>query len=167
MGRQLTKYNPETLEAARQLYLRYTPWKDIEEKTGVIVRDIKRYSHNKWRHDRQALKSELIETALESKKHLLMSIGKCGLEITSEALNKLLEEIREGRRLLTPTEIKSISQVVSSFDTIVKLDDGQATERKEIIKPASIIEIKKMINDPFLEIEDASFKEVEDKTDDK
>lgn len=150
------KFTKEQVEKARQLYLRYTPWQKITEITGLPENNIKKYANDHWRNERAALKSELMESALESKRGLLLSIAKHGLEIIEKGLQDLLSS----NRVLTPKELQNIAGIVENFDKIVKLDDGQATERTEVIQPASVIELKKLINDPFMQIEDATYEEI-------
>lgn len=144
------KYTDEQLSNAKDLYMKYTPWQSIQDTTGVEVNNIRAYSAE-WKKERDLLKSELIENVLESKRSLLMSIAKYGLEIVERGLKDLLASDKP----LTARELANIANIIDNFDKIVKLDDGQATERTEVIIPASIIELKKLMNDPFLMIDEA------------
>jgi len=146
------KFSKEQVDQARSLYLRYVPWQEIAKATGLGETNIKKYANTGWRKQRDALKSELMESALESKRGLLLSIAKHGLEIVEKGLKDLLSSDKQ----LTTKELQNIAGIVENFDKIVKLDDGHATERTEVIQPATVIELKRMLNDPFTsEIEDA------------
>lgn len=158
-----SKFTTEQVEKAHQLFLRYTPWHTITDITGLPHNNIKKYANDHWRAERNALKSELIEAALESKRGLLLSIAKHGLEI----IEKGMKDLASSNRPMTPKELQSIAGIIDNFDKIVKLDDGQATERTEIVQPASIIELKKLINDPFMSIDDATYKELPEEKDEK
>jgi hypothetical protein len=157
------KYNDEQIEAAKELYFNYTPLKEIEEKTGVTVRSVKHYANRYWKEERETRKSDIIEALTESKKGLMFEITKNGLEV----LNRAMSDLLKGDRPLTPREMTGIANIINDLDKIHKLDEGNPTDIVADIKPASIVEIKKLIeSDPFMEIEDASFEEVKSEEND-
>ena len=147
----------DILSAAKVLYLKYTPINAIVD-TCKIARGTLMYHVPKWREERELLKSEIMDALSDSKRELMSSIAKNGLEV----LAKSMQSLAETGRSLTPKEMMGIANIVDSLDKITKLDDGNPTDIIAEIKPASAIEIRKLLSrDPFLEIEDVEIiKEV-------
>jgi hypothetical protein len=142
--------NPQR-EMAKAMYMKYEPLSIIEASTGITVSNLKNYSR-KWKIERDAIRSEIIHALTESKRALMFSISKNGLEV----LAKAMEDLRKGTRQLSPKEMSGIANIINDLDKIVKLDDGNPTDIIAEIKPSSTIEIRKlMAADPFGEIEDA------------
>lgn len=154
------KNSAKMVELAKQMYLRYEPWSKIIEKTGLSRHSINQYATNKWREERDAQRSDIIEAMTESKRGILLSINKHGLEIVDKAIQQLKDDVVSGAKKLSVMEIDKVQSIITNFDKIVKLDDGEATERHEVIKPASIEELQKVLNDPF--IEPVEYKEIND-----
>lgn len=143
------------------MYLRYEPWSKIEAATSLTKNDINSYAtRGGWRAEREAIRSDIIDAATESKRGVLLSISKHGLEIVDKAIQQLRDDVISGAKKLNVMEIDKVQSIVTNFDKIVKLDQGEATERHEVIQPASVIELQKALEemDPFLE--DAKFKEL-------
>ena len=140
----------DILSAAKTLYLKYTPINAIVDSCK-IARGTLMYHIPKWREERELLKSEIMDALSDSKRELMSSIAKNGLEV----LAKSMQSLAETGRSLTPKEMMGIANIVDSLDKITKLDDGNPTDIIAEIKPASAIEIRKLLSrDPFLEIED-------------
>jgi len=151
------KYSPDQIAKAKSLYLKYVPWHEISRLSEVPEHSIRKYATSSWRVERDSIKKGIIESALDNKRGVLISIAQYGLAI----VEKGLKDILHSEVPLTAKELVNIASIVDSFDKIVKLDDGQATDRTEVIQPASIIEIKRMLNDPFM-IEEAEIIKDED-----
>ncbi len=150
------KYDETTINAAKQLYLSYSILSDIIIKTGM-TRSSLIYYIPKWREERERIRSEVIDALSDSKKELMFSIARSGLEV----LNRSMIELSKSNRVLTPKEMTGISAIIDNLDKIGKLDEGQATEIIKEIKPANVIEMRKLLsNDPFLSIEEVSDAEI-------
>ena len=155
----MTKVVDKQLELAKVLYLKYTPLNSISLETGMTKSQLVYYIP-KWRAERELLKSEVLEALSESKRELMSSIAKNGLEV----LAKSMEDLVKRGAALSPKEMSGIAAIVDSLDKITKLDDGNPTEIIAETKPATTIEIRKLLNrDPFLElpetIDDATINE--------
>lgn len=144
-------YTDEQLEAAKTLYLGYNTLSSISADTKISRASLLYYIP-KWREERESLKSEIIDALSDSKKNLMYSIAKNGLEI----LGKSMEALSKSNRVLTAKEMIGITNIIESLDKITKLDEGNPTEILAEIRPATIVEVRKLLtNDPFLEVEDA------------
>lgn len=140
----------DILSAAKTAYLKYTPINSIVETCG-IARGTLMYHVPKWREERELLKGEIMDALSDSKRELMSSIAKNGLQI----LAKSMQSLADGDRSLTPKEMMGIANIVDSLDKITKLDEGTPTDIIAEIKPASAIEIRKLLKkDPFLELEE-------------
>ena len=157
MGKPI-KYEEAQVAAAREMYLRYVPLKRIEEATGIILGTIRYYADSKWRKEREAAKSDLIDALSDSKRVLFTKIVAYGLDTLANSLQKL----KEDDVALSPKEMSAISGIITDIDKIVRLDEGNPTEILANTKPTTIIELKKRLTaaDPFAEIEDADYTEL-------
>ncbi len=145
------KYDDITIEAARQLYLNYTTISDIASRTQMTRASILYYIP-KWKEERERAKSEIIDALSDSKRELMYSIARSGLEL----LNRSMIDLTKSKRMLTPKEMTGIANIIDGLDKITKLDEGRPTEILGEIRPATVVEMRKLLtNDPFLEIEDA------------
>ena len=145
----------DALALAKTLYLKYTPINSIVDNSK-IVRSTLMYHIPRWREERELMKSEIMDALSDSKKELMSSIAKNGLEV----LAKSMQELAVTGRALSPKEMLGIANIVDSLDRITKLDNGQATDIIAEVRPASAIEIRKLLSrDPFLELEDAEIIE--------
>lgn len=148
------RYTEQQIKQAKDLYFAYTPLKQICVTTGFKYESLKHYISTYWKEERELAKHDIIDSFTESKRAVILSISKHGLELLDRGLTDLL---KSGRPLKT-YEISQIATLVTELDKIIKLDDGRPTEILAELKPASFIEIKKLLQkDPFLslEIEDA------------
>jgi len=62
----------------------------------------------------------------------------------------------------TPTELGKIAQVLESLDKITRLDDGKPTEITEEKPFAVDVLHKKIALDPFAQVEEIEYKEIEE-----
>ena len=155
MMKELVRYSPETLATAKKLYLKYQPLSKICELTGMKLPALK-YRLKGWKEERESQKSEIIDALLDSKKSLMYEISKNGLEL----LNKGMRDLANSDREMTPSDVAKIAGVITDLDKIVKLDEGSPTDIIADIKPATIIEVRALLNqDPFQQIEDAELIE--------
>lgn len=151
---QKIPYPTETLEKARRLYLEGKPLKTISETCKMQLPALKYHVGKRWKSERIAIKSELIEAMTEDKRIDLMEITAHGLTFLKNALKSLMEKDNASTN---PSLLKTISTIVFEINKIKALDEGRPTEIMAEIKPASIIEIKELLSkDPFMEIEDAN-----------
>lgn len=150
-GKATYKYDAAKLEEAKKLYLNYNSRQVIMEKTGLSEHAVKYYVNTGWKDARDLRKHEVIEALSESKKALMVQISKNGLEVLARAM----EDLKANPRDLGPKEIVQIAGVIADMDKITKLDDGAPTEIIADTKPATIVEIRKMLQkDPFADIHD-------------
>lgn len=147
MGLKKTyKFDEATLESAKTLYMGYTTLSEIT-KQSKVPRSALLYYIPKWREERERMKSEVIDALTDSKRDLMYSIAKSGLEI----LNKSMIELSKSTRTLTPREMTGIAAIIDNLDKITKLDEGKPTQITGELKPANVIEMRKLLlNDPFL-----------------
>jgi DNA-binding transcriptional ArsR family regulator len=151
----LNKTSQEQFDLMRQMYYGYKPIAEIVKATGV-KRPTVMFHIKKWKEDRELRKHEIVAALTDSKRELMSSIAKNGLE----ALAASMEYLNSNKKVLSLKEMQSVAQIIDSFDKITKLDDGNPTEILAEIKPSSTIEIRKLLkNDPFLGIEDAEIEE--------
>lgn len=141
------KYSDEAMELARSMYLKYNPLEDIIKASGIPRASILYYIP-KWKKDRELQKIEIIEALTDSKRGLMSTIAKHGLEI----LARSIQGLNDSKQILEPKEMSKIADIIDSLDKITKLDSGAPTEILAEIKPATIIEIQQLMNkDPFAE----------------
>ena len=88
-----------------------------------------------------------------------------GSALLKRIMDDSIQEYNHNPRMPVQERMKlarAVSEVVEKLDKINRLDDGMPTEIKEE-RPFTVKEIKeKLLTDPFEEIEEAEYKEVED-----
>ena len=150
------KFDEATLAKAKAMYMAFSTISDISTATAM-PRSAVLYYAPKWRAERDRNKNEIIEALTDSKRNLMYSIAKAGLEI----LNKSMVELSKSKRMLTPREMSGIAAIVDNLDKISKLDEGKPTEILTEIKPANIVEMRALLNnDPFLQLEEPEYVEI-------
>lgn len=150
------KFDEATLTKAKSMYMAFATISDISNATAMPRSSILYYAP-KWRDERDRHKNEIIEALTESKRNLMYSIAKAGLEV----LNRSMAELSKSKRMLTPREMSGVAAIVDNLDKIAKLDEGKPTEILTEIKPANIVEMRALLNnDPFLQLEEPEYVEI-------
>lgn len=153
----------DKLESAKALYLAYEPLSEIARKLNVSKTSLHYHAQRYWNQEREMLKAELFQTMTEAKKTQFTSMTASTIKIMERALHEL------SRREKPPTilEAAKASEIMATLDKITRLDEDQPTDiisSRE--KPITVEALrKKLALDPFAEVEDVEFKQLEEPND--
>lgn len=148
----------EQKEYAKKQYMAYRTVSDIARELKVSRNTLQNYVNDTWRSERTLRRNELAAEFSESK----ASIMNHTFSSSFKGVKAWVDKVTSPSYDIKPHEAKTLMSIIESMDKISRLDDGKPTDIVSETKPVSVIEIKKQIlqADPF-QIEDASYKEVE------
>ncbi len=154
---------------AKELFMNYVTIPEIAKRTGIPYRvvTLNAYAHNNqkaacWKQERELFAGEILANFSEAKRPGLTSILTNSIYIIERAM----EDLMAPNRKITPDDALKVVKIYDSLDRIMRLDSGSATNIVQQLKPSSVIDIRrkikeKMEKDPFYQVEDASFKEID------
>lgn len=148
-----TKYSEDQIFKAKELYMRYTPIKEIELQTQMKQSSINYYVRTGWLDEREERKHAIISSFSDGKKVDMIHIMRDGITALKQATKATLLRASD----LSLNEMTALTKILESMDKIARLDSGLATEITEQKQAKDTIEI---IN-PFVKIGEDEPEEVE------
>jgi len=140
---------------------------------GTLVSEIKRLTGFdrgtldkyiiEWNKDRKAIHNHMMMVYDNAKKEIVPNIIHGGLTLIDNKIKQLLHD----KEALTIADIERLTNIITNFDKLKRLDIGDPTEIKEIKRtiPATLKDLQKAINsDPFIDtivLKDEEFHNVE------
>ena len=161
--KKFTDLTEQEKEHAKKLYMDYVDVSKIADKLGVARTSLSYHVNKKWKAEREVFKAELMHQFASNKKAHFINISESAIKV----LNKALQDLANREIPPSMREAKDAAAVIESLDKILRLDENKPTDIIGVDdKPISVIDLKKKISlDPFAQIEEGEYKEVEDKKD--
>lgn len=155
----MEKKNKYDIGKAREMYMNYMPVSHIAKEFQVPRTTIQTHVNNKWRREREDNKNKLLAHFTNAKRNKMTKAAEFSLDLILDTL----KDLKERGTPLSVVEARNVTAMLEQLDKIARLDDGKPTDITEQKAPMTTIELKKKlkeINDPFLQIEDATYEEV-------
>lgn len=159
MSTKLTKKERESrLDAAKVLFMEYKSITEIAKLVGLPRTTIDHHAKTHWEHERALQKAELFNALADSKRVDFSRMTQSAITVMARALQSLATRDRAPN----VHEAKKASEILDILDKITRLDDSSPTEIIANEKPITIVELKKkMAVDPFVEIDEGEYQEIE------
>ena len=161
--KKVTDLTEQELAHAKQQYMEYKNISDIADQLGVARTSLSYHVNKKWKAEREVFKAELMHNFAANKRANFINISDSSIKVLQRALTDL------ANREIPPTmkEAKDAAAVIEALDKILRLDDNKPTD---IIsnqdKPIAQIDLRKKLSlDPFAELEEGEYKEIESEED--
>ena len=146
------------LAKMRKSYMDYVPATVIAEQFNVARTTVMHHIHKKWEQERGLLRAELYANLTQAKQADFNDITTNTIKILKRSLAHLAD------RADSPTlkEAVDSAKILDVLDKITRLDEGTPTDIISGEKPIEIVALRKRLAaDPF-QLEDATYKDVED-----
>jgi hypothetical protein len=157
-----TKMTEEELTRAKKDYMNYVPVAEIARKLNHKRETVQYHVNEKWRSERTLRKNTLSAEFADAKGALMNHTFSSSFK----GIKAWVDTVTQPGYPMKPHEAKTLMSIIESMDKIMRLDQGSPTDIISETRPVSVVEIRKQIlaSDPFApkQIEDTSFKEIED-----
>lgn len=154
------KISQAKLDQAKRRYMEYENVSAIARDLDIPRTSLNHYIQNYWEQERDLSKAELFAAFSETKKASFVEMSEASIKIIKRALAQLANRDNPPSVM----EAKRATEILESLDKITRLDEGNPTEITGE-KPMDLKDIQVIANlNPFAEVEDADYKEIEDKT---
>lgn len=154
----LQKLSKKEMDKARAMYFSNCEINEICNTLNVEPETIRFYVFGEdgngknptcWSNLKKKLNPTAMSIYLRNKVDILEMTAGIGVEILSQSLVQLRDQVRDGERVLDVDEIAKLSKVVVDLDKIVRLETGQATELVEHMGLSRAEAREILENDPF------------------
>lgn len=139
---------PEKLNRAKELYFQYFPVVKIAEEVGIKRSTVQYHVNQRWKAEREMVKSDLLVALLEGREDSLAQIT----DFSIRALVRSVKEVATRQQAPTVQEARNIVTILEKIDSILHADkdrENQETD-KAAGSPTSLEDLKKKIAaDPF------------------
>jgi hypothetical protein len=143
---------------AKLLFFDYQTVEQIADFLSLSKQSVYRWSKN-WLEERELQTTAIIQNVRDSNKIEINNLFKFGLPLISNSL----KERAKLNRPLSMRESKDLTDILTSFDKLQRLEAGKATDITEArLGPVTIEDLRKaVLEDKFIDIgvEDAEFTE--------
>lgn len=142
-------------------YLLYLGGREVTEISLALKLDLEALRHHifgadgtgkdidSWYHQKAVLRPSALAIYLHDKISILDSVAGMGIEILSDSLSHLRDQVKKKEIILSAKEIGELSKVVTGIDKMVRLEKGESTEIHQFLG-LSVEESRAIIqNDPF------------------
>jgi hypothetical protein len=145
------------LDEAKRMFMEYVPLSVIATQLGVARTSLSYHATTYWNLERELAKSEMFAAFASQKKVTMTRLSEAALKI----LVRAMENSADSDNAPTLKEGQQTAMILESIDKILRLDEGTPTDITES-RPTTTIELKRrLLLDPFAEIQDVEVKELE------
>lgn len=140
----------DVYDQARTLFfIHYLTVTEISRRLSIPRRTVDNWvKREKWRETRQKELAEYTQDVRDQNLEAIHELFRLGLPMIKGALIHRAEG-----EPLSMREASDLSQVLLSFDKLMRLETGQATERVEALAPITIEDLKAALEkDAFIEL---------------
>ena len=149
-------------DKAKLMYMRFCPLDEITHATGYNKRSLQRWASNGWKRERELYVNALIEDLMAAKSKEIAEIFAVGLPLIKRSL-----QWRAKGEQLNIKEALMVTDILTAFDKLMRLEHGKPTEITQNIKPVTIDELRNAIKkDEFMTL-DAEARSLSDDNDDQ
>ena len=143
------RHSKATRELVKRLFWQYWGYDDITREANVAKQTISQWAYDgNWIEKRNQDEFELVSEYVARKAGLMSTISNLSLDLIAGSL----KAIKAKGEPLSLTQAKIISDIFAQVDKIIKLDTGQATERREV-KQTTVEDLREAIKlDAFLDV---------------
>lgn len=159
----MSQLSENELEKARAMYMNYVPVAEIASKLNIPRTTVQYHVNTKWKSERVLRSTEIASEFSEAKTSMMNSTFSTSFKALAEWVRLKANDVEN----LRAHEAKTMMQIITDMDKIMRLDVGAPTDIISETIPQDIIEVRKKIlqHDPFLL--DADFKEITSEETDK
>lgn len=151
--------DPKLLDQAKERYFNNESVSSIAKSLGINRNTLQNYVNQTWREERRLQAAELFQELASVKKSQFLKMTQSAITVLTRALNDIA--LRDEPPSMK--EAKDVSAIMESLDKITRLDELKPTEIIANEKPITVIELREKLKvDPFLELEEAEFEEVDE-----